>query len=61
MRKGFCDVCKQELSRNYVSERYSPKKGLIKCEVMVSFNGTWNSGEICLDCLKLVLFNGEKS
>lgn len=60
MKKVFCDVCKEEIKRNFVSERFSPKKGLIKLEVMVGFNGTWNAGEICLPCLKMVFNAGEK-
>jgi len=57
--KRFCDRCESEVTlRNYVLPRYRPVLGEFKLEVMVSRNGTSNSGEICFVCLVEVFNDG---
>lgn len=60
MIKRICDICKKEIERNCVGQRYLPCLGKVSCEVMVAIEGTWNDGEICLDCLKKVLMQGKE-
>lgn len=59
MIKYFCDVCGEETKRNYVGERliheHVYNNGKVKCEVMVTINGTANGGVICEKCLRYVL------
>ncbi len=59
MKKIFCDVCKEELTRNVVQDRLVVRrddttKGF-SLEVMVSKNDVSNSGDLCLDCLLKML------
>lgn len=61
MIKYFCDMCGKEVKRNYISERFHPKKGNFKVEVMVAFDNTWNDGIICKDCLWDILKTGKES
>lgn len=59
MIKHYCDVCGKELDRNYVSDRLIRTMGKVKTEVMVSIDGAWNHGDICLVCLMNVLTAGK--
>ena len=56
--KYYCDACGEIINRNYVSKRYLPSKYLnhknTALEVLVCVDGTWNDGDICWSCLKLV-------
>jgi len=59
MIKYFCDVCGNEIKRNYADERLCRRLGDFGVEVLVSFRGISNKGEICLHCLMEVLTRGE--
>lgn len=62
MIRRYCDICEQQIGRNYVSERFRPSLYLARrnwaAEVIVCKGGTWNQGDICLDCLKQILNEG---
>ncbi len=59
MIKRYCDVCKEETDRNYVTNRLVVQKNkAAKAEVVVAINGAWNAGEICHSCLMLILTEG---
>ena len=61
MVKYFCDVCETEVTkREYIVKRYRPSLGKVECEIMVRIDGIWNSGCICLKCLKEVLNKGRE-
>lgn len=58
MIKTFCDLCTRELSgeENVVQNRIRCEKVFegetkIHIEIQVGKNGTWNSGEVCKDCV----------
>lgn len=57
--KYFCDCCKEELTRNVVSDRYRPTRYSnytnFAAEVMVRVGTTWNSGHLCKPCLLTIL------
>ena len=55
MTKMFCDRCKRETRRNYVSDRLKGIMGGHGIEVMVKYGGTWNKGHLCLECLKNII------
>ena len=67
--KRFCDVCGKKMDRNYVGNRYEPamvgKDGKtgprVELEIKVAIAGIWNNGEICLDCIKWVVNEGEEN
>lgn len=48
-----CDVCAKEISgrENAVSNRILYTKDLVKIEVTVGYEGTWNKGELCQECV----------
>ncbi len=60
MIKRYCDVCKEEIDRNYVSDRLvMQKSNVAKAEVVVAIDGVRNGGgEICRPCLMLILTEG---
>jgi hypothetical protein len=68
MMRRFCDTCGVEIDRNMVTDRYRPIKffrgplGGVKVmlEVLVTMNGTANSGDICLPCLRSVFTEGQE-
>ena len=55
----FCDVCDEEVKRNYVGDRpkgeafiSTPTRGSpILIEIMSGTGGTWNKGVLCKSCL----------
>lgn len=58
--KHFCDVCGEDINENVVSQRLkhdtllrTRKGGMVKVmfEITVGTEGTWNSGDLCRDCL----------
>src|ERR1043166_6215104 len=53
MIRYFCDRCDRELTGrdNKVSNRVAAHDGLIKVEVHVARDCTWNTGEICHRCV----------
>ena len=61
MIKVFCDVCKNEIRRNVVHERYRPAKYFrdaltnVQAEVVVTIEKVANKGDLCLPCLISVL------
>jgi hypothetical protein len=58
--KRYCDVCDTEINRNYVSSRYRLKRGAFTAEIMLKRDSTWNTGEICLPCLRELLTKGRE-
>lgn len=56
--RRFCDVCQEEIDRNYVSERLKddvfmsgPNVGTtVKVEVTLGLGETWNKGDLCACC-----------
>jgi hypothetical protein len=58
--RRFCDVCDNEIGRNYVSERLKIKRGTFLAEIMISKGGTSNAGELCRDCVKAILTEGKE-
>ncbi|MBC8488486.1 MAG: hypothetical protein H8D45_20860 [Bacteroidetes bacterium] len=57
MIKYYCDVCGQELTRNYVGNRLRSNYNNVSVEVMVAIGNVWNEGELCGTCLKDVIVN----
>ena len=51
MVKSFCDVCKNELTRNVVSDPLVVEQGDFKAEVKVNPV----NADLCLDCLMKML------
>lgn len=57
MIRFVCDACGEETEKNYVGHRpsssdiYLEGKSGFCLEIMSGVNGTWNSGELCKDCL----------
>jgi len=49
--KYFCDSCGKETKRNYVSDRFEFKVGKNTFAIIIATHDTWNSGELCLECL----------
>lgn len=58
--KHFCDVCDRQINRNYVSDRLVVQRGPFVAEVMVSKDGTSNTGELCKDCVMEMFTYGEE-
>jgi len=55
MIKHFCDVCKKEVERNFVNQRFK-QTSLIRgtrvgVEIIVGIDDVWNAGDICDACL----------
>jgi len=72
--KHYCDICKEYITRNYVSERLEinvsgatyfvdgfseDEVPNVHIEIIVGTKGTINGGELCLRCL-LDFINGGK-
>jgi len=65
MQKHFCDRCGAELTDNLVIDRLQGRHGSAGIEVQVGIEDadsraktkpiTWNSGDVCLDCLVEVI------
>jgi len=55
MVKYFCDVCGDEVIRNFVDKRLEEKVGKVSIEVMLGVSLVWNSGVVCGKCLRLIL------
>lgn len=53
--KKFCDVCEEELAENMVNDRLVVERGEFKAEVIITKNGTANAGDLCYDCLIVML------
>ena len=65
MIKIYCDECDIELERNYVGNPYCPKKIGIKGElwrakITLSKNGHVGEGDLCSDCVKKIIIEGEE-
>ena len=56
----MCDVCGASLGRNYVSSRLQLKRGRFTAEIMLKRDSTYNTGEICLKCVREVLAKGKE-
>jgi hypothetical protein len=70
MKMFFCDCCKKEIGRNYVSERLNEEVKingvLVMIEITIGMNKCWNQGDLCKDCLQkacetAIVFSGGKS
>lgn len=55
MNKTFCDICKNELTRNMVDDRLIVEQGGFKVEALVSKDGCAYAGDLCFDCLMKML------
>lgn len=64
MIKRYCDVCGKEVDRSVSSDRFRPSDVVggvrVDCEIMVSINGVWNAGDLCVDCLKAIVEKGQE-
>ena len=60
MKKTICDNCQKETKRNYAAERLVVSMGDFKAEVLVSYRGCWNDGDLCKDCLMKLLNTGHE-
>lgn len=58
--KAFCDRCEKETPRSFASQRLLVRMGEWKIEVMVAYNGVWNSGVICEACLMQIIREGQE-
>lgn len=58
MIKHFCDLCKKEVKRNYVSNRFTPRLGKHYIQVTVAIDGCNNDGAICKSCLDKIYKEG---
>jgi hypothetical protein len=54
----MCDVCNKELQRNAAADRIKRRSGNVSVEVLVSYKGTWNSGEVCEACVLKIVNQG---
>jgi hypothetical protein len=61
MIKEYCDVCKKEIKRNYISERFCAELGDMEIEIIVAYQHTWNNGHICKSCLLDVVNKGKEN
>ncbi len=59
--KYFCDVCKAEMDPNSDRKRVKRKLGNVEIEIMSTFRGCWNSGDICPSCIIKAVNDGEPS
>jgi hypothetical protein len=57
--KMFCDVCHNEITRNYVVDRLCRIKDLVRVLVHVSIGNQWDQGELCEKCLLNAVCNGK--
>ena len=55
MIKYFCDVCGDEVARNFVDKRLDVKVGKVSVEVMLGINLVHNQGVVCGKCLASIL------
>jgi hypothetical protein len=57
--RRYCDICEKQLGRNVVSQRFRPsffrRYTNWHAEVMIRKGSTWNTGDMCLDCLRELL------
>jgi hypothetical protein len=64
MIKYFCDMCKTEITRNYISDRYRPwvyaNGKNFKADISIRQNGNPDSGEICRHCVKKIVAEGKE-
>ncbi len=65
-----CDNCEDETDRCYVHDRYKPilfsnhpgeNPLRIQAEVMVAIDGAWNNGNLCKECLLILLTEGSEA
>lgn len=62
MIKTFCDICKNEIRRNYVSSRiqgrgYRDGNDPVMVQIIVGIPPSWNSGALCRDCLRTAVLD----
>ena len=55
MIKHYCDCCESELSRNYVTQRFSEEMVVsgkrVRVDIMLVIDGVSNQGDLCENCL----------
>lgn len=59
--KQFCDMCGEQISRNYASERMKIKRREFTAEIMIQKGATYNQGELCRKCVMNILKEGKES
>ncbi len=55
MMKEFCDGCRKEVFRNYISDRFELNYETYSIRMILAYDGTWNGGSICNECLVKLL------
>lgn len=64
MIRRYCDACGREVERSVSKDRFRPSTQVggtvIDCEIMVAINGTWNAGDLCVECLKQTIEKGQE-
>ncbi len=64
MIKYYCDVCGNEIKRNYVTERLKRKLEInekkIVAQISIAIDGIWNMGDLCYSCLMKVMSEGKE-
>ena len=52
MIRRYCDICGQEVRRDYTSDRLLKWDHKIGIQITLGFNKTWNDGDFCLTCIQ---------
>lgn len=60
MIERYCDSCGKPVRRNAVHQRIRRRVGRVSAEVTVAVDGTWNRGDVCEDCVILVVSGGRE-
>lgn len=62
MIRRYCDVCGEEIKRNYVDQRLIRHLNEWRIEIIVGHKDLgWNNGDICLKCLLNIVQNGTEN
>ena len=56
----FCDMCDEQIGRNYVSQRLKLKRREFIAEIMIQKGATCNHGDLCRDCVMKILTEGKE-
>lgn len=60
MIKYFCDVCDKEIPADEAANRVNRKLGFLEVQVIHSWKGMSNTGNICHDCITLAVVKGKQ-
>lgn len=58
--KQFCDMCNEQIGRNYVSQRMKLKRREFTAEIMIHKGSTANQGDLCRTCVMEILTEGKE-